>query len=87
MGNRETDMAISSILSAYIQQRDNFRTNVFHQGHGTMGQMATFNTMVNSYHRQLFAALPAMNLAELEAFAELAHSRLNFIRMGERDGA
>lgn len=87
MGDRETDKAISSILSNYIRQRDNFRTSVFNAGHGTMGQMMTFNNMVNGYHQQLFSALPSMNLAEMEAFAELANSRLNYMRMmGRRDG-
>lgn len=87
MGDRETDKAISTILSNYINQRDNFKKSVFNAGHGTMGSMVTFNTMVNSYHQQLFSALPNMNLAEMEAFAELANSRLNYMRMGRKDGA
>lgn len=86
MGDRETDRAISETLSAYINQRDNFKKTVFNAGHGTLGQMVTFNDMVNRYHQRLFAALPVMNLAEIEAFSELCHSRLNYMRMGRKDG-
>lgn len=84
--NHEVDRAITETLSSYVSQRDNFRTNVFTGGKGKLGQAIAFNEMINASAMSLFNNLPPMNLAEMEAFAELANSRLNYIRMMNRPG-
>lgn len=72
--------AITNILSGYIGMRDNFRTTVTRRGGGTVNDINQFNGLVNNAHMELFGELPDLNLAELEAFAELANSRLSWVR-------
>ena len=79
--NETVDRAISDVLSRYIDSRDNFKARQTLAVGGDLAKMLRFNDMVNAFHMDLFESLPPMNLAELEAFAELANSRLNYIRM------
>ena len=70
------DRVITNVLSGYIGMRDKFRTSP----ERNIRVISQFNDMVNAAHMELFGALPNMNLAELEAFAELANSRLSWVR-------
>lgn len=75
--------AITEILSAYINARDNAKKHSPFYVAGDRGRMtmAQFSQMIDAHHQMLFAHLPAMNLAEMEAFAELVNSRLNWMRI------
>lgn len=82
--SENVDKTISDVLSRYINNRDNFKARQTLAVGGDLAKMLRFNDMVNGFHKELFDSLPPMNLAEMEAFAELANSRLNYIRMFHR---
>lgn len=75
---------IKHILSAYIDQRNNFHK----ENSGIAGNANSLNgvkrwdDMITSYHSQLFGEFDdRFNLAEMEAFSELVNARLNYMRM------
>lgn len=76
---------LSTILSAYIDRRDNFKkTTVFdinRRPDGSITQISQFSNMVNDFHLQLFGVLPRqLTLAQVEALSELVNSHLNWMR-------
>jgi hypothetical protein len=80
-------MDMAEILSSYIEARDSAKTNgSLFVGKSTMSRMDQFNRMVNGHAAELTGEIErlmnrSMNLPEIEAFAELANARLNYLRM------
>jgi hypothetical protein len=79
---------LNTLLSSYIEARTTYLTQqagVFFTPNSTK-ELTSFDRMVNSHHQMVANLLPPMNLAELEALAELINSRLAFIRMHKLPG-
>lgn len=75
--------ALPSILSAYINERDNAKKSSPYYMAGNENSLTVisrFSGMINAYAAQIAGELPPLNLAEWEALSELVNSRLNFIR-------